>query len=163
MAPNNPASALGSRTLRPLRRPLLGPVLFGLILGGIPLGVVLSIWYVPIMDSPPRDSVIGMFLLFTILVATFGAVLGGSSHWKVLFYRALLISLAMCIPIPLVVDLVMLSKTRAEVFDIRNFPFHVILCVVWSIEVTVAVGLLALGYSLYRGHRSRVQSSRPRA
>jgi hypothetical protein len=153
--PNAQPEGLTSRTLSLIRRPLLGSFLFGLILGGVPLGLVLGVWYDRIMFQSLSDGIVGMFLMFTTFVATVGAVLDGSNHWKVLFYRAFLISLAMCVPIPLAVDLILLWKLSDDVLDVRNFPFHVALCVVWSIEVTVAGGLLALGYTLYRDRRSR--------
>jgi hypothetical protein len=138
-------SSLSLRSLGIVRRPLL----FGLTVGGIPLGLVTAIWWDRIMGSS-NDATIGMLLLFTVSVATVGTVLGGSNHWKTLLYRAFLISIAMCAPIPLVVDFFVLSTRNYEVFYVVNFPFHVALCGVWSIEVTVASGLLALLYVRYQ-------------
>jgi len=139
-----------NQTLNLLRRPLLGPLLLGLILGGVPLGVMLGKWFDRIMTSS-SDGKVAMLLLFSISVATLGAILGGSNQWKTLFKRAFLISLAMCFPIPLAVDFILLWKIGYDIFDLRNFPFHVALCAVWSVEATVAGWLLALGFTLYRG------------
>ena len=160
MARVNQRPGFTPRALDVVRRPLVGSFLFGLILGGIPLGIVLAIWYMPVMESSPSNAIIAKFLLFSILIATAGALLGGSNSWNVLLYRALVVSLAMCIPIPLVVDLNMLWATGSEALDVHNFPFHVMLCLVWSVEVTVAGAVLAVSYTMYQRWRSQSISSR---
>jgi hypothetical protein len=96
------------------------------------------------------DGNVAAFLLYSIAVATLGAILGGSTYGKMLLKRAFLISLAMCFPVPLVVDFILLWKLGYDVFDVRNFPFHVAPCAVWSIEATAAGWLLALGFMVYR-------------
>jgi hypothetical protein len=155
MAPVDQPLGLAPRALDIVRRPLVGTFLFGLILGGFPIGVALATWFTPIMTSSPSNAIIAMFLFFSISVATVGAVLGGSNSWKLLLYTALVVSLAMCIPIPLVVDFTLLSVTGYQVLDVHNFPFHVILCFIWSVEVTIASGALAVSYALYQRWRSQ--------
>jgi len=146
-------NALAAATQRVVRRRLLGPLLFGLVVGGAPIGLALAIRFDRIMDSPPNDKVTAVLLLFSTSVAAVGAALGRSHDWRVLFYRAFLTSIAMCVPFPLVVDLVLLWKSGTEVFYVANFPFHVALCVVWSVATTFAGGLFAVGIRSALNHR----------
>lgn len=134
------------------RRPLLGPLLFGLVLGGVPYGVVLVVFGNRVLSS--LNSLTGLLLsLFAILVAASSAALGASSDWKEVLGRTFLTSISACIPIPAIVYSVLLWKWGDEVFDIHNLPFFLILLAMWSGAATI-IGLL-VALIVPRSWRSR--------
>jgi len=135
-----------------VQRPLLGPLLCGVVLGGVPVGTVFSIFgmYLLGSTSTTSDCIRWALAIFAVPVAFVGAILGARNAWNQLLGRAILTSLAMCIPIPATVYLILLSKWGDEVFDPHNFPLFVILLLMWWFGAAISGWVLALTYSKLR-------------
>jgi hypothetical protein len=143
------------------RRPLLGPLLCGLVLGGVPVGTAFSIlgMYILGSTSVASDCITWALALFAVPVTFVGTILGATNAWNHLLGRAVLASLAMCIPIPATVDLILLSRWGYEVFDLHNFPLFVILLLIWWLGAAISGWVLALGYSRLRRSSNRAARS----
>jgi hypothetical protein len=142
-----------------VRRPLLGPLVCGLVLGGVPIGTAFSILGRLILGSTSvtSDCATWALALFAVPVTFVGAILGATKAWHHLLRRAVLTSFAACVPIPATVDMILLSKWGYEVFALQNFWLFMILLLFWWGGAAVSAWVLALTYS-----RLRPSSDQPR-
>jgi hypothetical protein len=151
--PDNPHGQL-SRMLGVLRRPLLGPLLFGLVFAGIPFGIMFNF----LGDTVISANLFGRILDLTpaaIVVATLSAVLDVNSAWQHILWRASFTSFAACVPVPTTVCTELALHSGHKAFSANNLPILIILFVVWAVAVTIPSWLFALGYALLKNRRSR--------
>jgi hypothetical protein len=135
------------------RRPLAGPILFGLVFGGIPNGLVIGLFGKRV--TVEFEGILLLLSLFAVPVTVISAVLSVNADWKDLLHRAFFTSLASCVPIPTIVISFLLWNWGYEVFDLHNCPFFVTIFVMWSGVVTLIGWLVALRFSLVQRRHSR--------
>jgi hypothetical protein len=139
-----------------LQRPLLGPLLFGLIFGGLPIGAFLWFRFDYLARSASSSS--SPFVFFTVigvLVATLSALTGANRPGKNLFYRSFLATLAAFLPIPIAVWAIRLANESAEVWFPANLPFMIMLLTFWALTTPVLGCIIAEVYVYLRNQRSR--------
>jgi len=144
-------NAIDSKIARFVERPILGPVMFGLVFGGIPNGVVLSSFF----DAITTNFEPSMLLLsmLAIPVTAVGARLGVRGDWKDVLRKAFFTSFASCVPIPTIIYTFKIWRLGFEVFDLRNFPFFITFLVFWSVAVAIVGWLVALQFSQRQNRR----------
>jgi hypothetical protein len=149
---NNSPSVLLVRTLAVLRRQFMGPVLFGLLFGGLPFGILL-------FHLGPADTWGDHFFVpltpVAVFVAAMGAITIGNDNSARLLARAFLTSVSACIPVPVLVWTALAWRARFEILDIRNLPYTATLFVLWSLGVAVLGWLLALALVFLKNRYSR--------
>lgn len=128
-----------------LQRPILGPWVFGLVCGGVPLGITLYLWGMN-RFSVNADGFIYRLTPLAIFLAALGAQLSREKALHRVLWRALLASLGACVLIPSLVWGLMIWHHGDQVFDIRNLPFIMIIFVFWALAVALPGGLLAFAY-----------------
>jgi hypothetical protein len=140
MTARNSQTGLG-RALGVLRRPVGGPLLLGLIVGGLPCAVAFERLGGRVVSA----ELLRFVLLLTpiaIIVAVVGALLGAERGWKGLLVGGLLTSLWTCVPLPSFVCLVLVSRYGYDVFP-SNLAALVEIFVFWALAVGVSSWLLA--------------------
>jgi hypothetical protein len=146
------------RTFAVVRRPLVGPVLWGLVVGGIPFGIFLC--YLGFTETWAQQF-FERLTPIAIVVAALGAVLSASRRPAHLLGRAFVTSLSACIPVPTITWLVILWRSGTEILDLRNLPLAIIGFVLWTVVVTVLGWLLALAVTFFKNRYSRAALPRP--
>lgn len=139
MTPADYSNRQFSRILSILRRPLFGSLLFGVVFGGIPVGITLAI-------SWPQETVrpYNWALPVTIALAALSAYLSIQKNWYHILQRAFYTSLAIWIPIPALVFILLGWHMGLELSDYRNLPFNIAILLVFAVITTVPSWLLAL-------------------
>lgn len=135
---------------RAFRFHIVGPVLLGLVLGGIPLGFGFY--------SLGGGRVISAELLrltvylspIAFFVAILGAISGDTTKSKDLLGRACLTSLAACVPIPAWISLSAASHFGYDAYSAKNFLPLFIFFLAWAIVSTTCAWLLSLSYVFLR-------------
>jgi membrane protease YdiL (CAAX protease family) len=152
LTPTNHERGLHSRMLGVLRRPLLGPVLFGLVYGGIPCGIIFGL-----LGS---DVYTVVFLRFTIgltplavVVSTLSPTLSVNRTWQHILLRVSLTSFATCVPVPAIVC-TELARRWGE-WVVKDIPRMIAFFGLWAVAVTIPSWLLAFGYAHMKNRRSR--------
>jgi hypothetical protein len=149
---NNLSNVFLVHTLAVLRRQFVGPVLFGLLSGGVPFGIVL-------FHLGPAagwgDHFFAPLTPVAVFVAAMGAITIGNDNAARLLARAFLTSISACIPIPLLVWTVLAWRGGFEILDIRNLPFAATLFVLWALGATLFGWLLALALVFLKNRYSR--------
>jgi hypothetical protein len=132
-----------------LQRSTLGPILIGLIVGGVPLAIAFS--------RLGGRLVSAEFLRFAlyltpipIIVTAIGTIWATNRGWRELLRRALLTSLSACIPLPLTVSCVLMWRFEYDLFSWSGPPVLLAVLLVWSLVVTLLSWLLALAFSANR-------------
>lgn len=138
-----------------LQRPVLGPLLFGLVFGGGPAAVMFGI-----LDSVSAWIGYCMLMLtpIAVVVSTIGAVQSVNKRWKSLLLRSLLTSAAACIPIPTIAGGVLvwrLGHSRASIAD--DLAVSVYIFSIWAMAVTVMSWPLALIYVRFQNWRAQAR------
>ena len=131
-----------------LGRPFAGPLFFGLLLGGVPFGILLGL----MGPAGSDDRFFGWLIPVLALIAAIGAVVGPNGEASRLFWRAFLTSLSACVPIPMVTWTLLLWRTGTEILDFRNLPFAATVLGLLTLLVAVGGWLLALMFRFVR-HR----------
>lgn len=152
----SPGTSLG-KYLAVLRRPYFGPILIGLVFGGIPSGVILGRLGIYVV-TPELFRLIFFLSPLAFLVSTIAAMLGARDDRRGLFIRAFLASFSCCVPLPISVCTYLLWRSGYEPFAAGNFPALILMLGAWGTVVTVSSWLLALGLNLLR----KLRSSGPR-
>lgn len=156
MGTTNPSNVIFGRTLSILRRPSLGPLIFGLLVGGIPFGILL--FHLGLTDSW-GDQFFDWLAPVAVLIAALGAILPVNGSPARLLCRAFLASLSACVPMPTITWAVLAWRSGFEILDLRNLPYALILFALWTLAVTVLGWLLALTYAFLKNRHSRVGRS----
>jgi membrane protease YdiL (CAAX protease family) len=152
LTPTNHPHGLHSRMLGILRRPLLGPVLFGLVYGGIPCGIIFSLLGSDVYTIALLHFTIGLTPL-AIVVATLSPTLGVNRKWQHILWRASLTSFATCVPVPTIVCTEL--ALHWGIWVVKDIPRMIAIFSLWAIAVTFPSWLLAFGYALFKNRRSR--------
>lgn len=145
--PAKHSSKLLQRALSIMQRPFPGPLLFGLVFGGIPFGIVLFHWG---LTDKGGDLFFEQLTPIAVFVAALGAILTTDSSPARLFWRAFFTSFGACVPVPTLTWAVLLWRVGTEILDLRNLPFATILFVLWMVGVTVLGWLLALSFAFLK-------------
>src|ERR1022692_4606854 len=99
-----------------MRRPMMGPISFGLLFGGIPLALIFS-GLAGRVISPELLRYLVLATPVSVLVTTVATALGaGSVSKRLLLCRAFSGSLAACVPLPIL--------TWLHVFRYRSSPAY---------------------------------------
>jgi hypothetical protein len=131
-----------------LRRPVTGPLAFGLLFGGIPFAVAFH-GLGRTVDSPELLGLIARLTPIAIVIATLGAIVGKLHSWKEFLKRSFITSLTMCVPTPAIVCTVLdWPKWHFEVLSPRLLLFLVALLLVWTSVVAIPGWLIAMVYSV---------------
>jgi hypothetical protein len=149
--PTDHPYGLLSQVLGVLRRPLLGPLLFGMMFGGIPFAILLSFRGIAAMST----NLYAWLSPAAIVLAALSAELSMNRTSHQVLWRAFLTSFAICVPVQAIVWPLLAWHLGYEVFDPRNFPFNVSIFVLWAIAITIPSWLLVLGYGYLKSVRSR--------
>lgn len=135
-----------------LRRRFTGPLLLGLVIGGLPIGVVFSR-----LTGRPISTEILRFIVdltpIAISVAVLGAILTRGDSWRSLWRGAFVASLAACVPLPTLACTV-LTRLNLGTFALENVPLLVFLFALWATAVAIPSWLLAATYTVFRRHRA---------
>jgi len=154
LAPTDHPQGLLPRMLGVLRRPLLGPLLFGLVFAGIPFGIAFNLLGGTVISA----NLFGRILDLTpaaIVVTTLSAVVDVSSGWPHILWRASFTSLATCVPLPTIVCTALALHSGYKALSTDYLLTLIILFVVCAMAVTIPSWLLALGYAHFKNRRSR--------
>jgi hypothetical protein len=137
------------KTFRVIQRPVIGPLLFGMVFGGIPFALVFAR-----LDGNVASPEFVRFALdltpAAVLVATLGAVLTSRKGWGHLLLRSFLTSLAACIPTPTVVCEVLDWRPRGIPLMAGELAAFVFVFSIWTIAVTVISWPLALTCAFFQ-------------
>jgi hypothetical protein len=151
LVPQDHPHGLLPRMLGVLRRPLLGPLLFGIAFWGIPFSIMLSLRGIAAMST----NLYAWLTPAAVILAALGTDLSVNRTMHHTLWRAFLTSFAMCVPVQAIVWPALAWHLGYEVFDPRNFLFNISLFVVWAIAITIPSWLLALVYEYLKNRRSR--------
>ena len=150
MTDSNPSTPMG-RVLGALSQPsALGPLIFGLALGGVPFGILVC--HFGVAESWGRR----FFEYLTpaaALLAALGAIATVNNNAGRLLLRAFLTALSACIPVPLITWAVLAWRGGYEILDSRNLPFVALLSGMWALLVTFLGWLLAVAFVFLRNAR----------
>jgi hypothetical protein len=155
LVPPNHSYGPLARILRVLRRPLLGPLLFGIVLGGIPIGGMFFRWGVDRI-AVNLDGLLYRLTPVAAVLSAWSAELSSNKSWQRLLWRAFVSSIAVCVPVPVLVWSLMAWHLGYEVFDARNFPFVFFILTTWALMITGPSWLLSLGYANSKDRRGQV-------
>ena len=138
---------LGGNVSGLVRRPVIGALLFGLIVGGTPFGIAFS----RLSGQVVSLNTLGLTAMLTpvaVVVATVGALLGGAERWHSLLSRAFFASLGACLPVPTFICgiLVFHDLGPEGFFDPRKLPGFALVFGIWAGVVTIYAWLLALAF-----------------
>jgi hypothetical protein len=130
------------------RKPISGPFWLGLLVGGLPCGVVLS--RLPGREFSPE---LLRYLLFltpvALLVAILGTLAGVDSRALYLARRALLTALSACLPLPLMVLTTLGFQGRGlDVFAPENFLGVLLILGMWAFAVALPAWLVGLVFNI---------------
>jgi len=131
------------------RRPFVGPLIFGLSFGGIPIGLVFSRLGGAVVSPEVLRLMIDLSPV-AALVTIIGALLGGDNGWKNLLRRVFLTSLACCVPVPTIVCGRLMWHWGYEVLGANNLHVFVLIFIGWATALTAPCWLLALGYTFLK-------------
>lgn len=138
------------RVLEALRKPVLGPIIFGVVLAGFPIGFGFRD-LVGDVNSPNLAGVIAHLTpAAIILVAVQGIAFGGLS-WRGLLRSSFLTSFATCVPFPWAVC--MIVEWPLEHWYILRAGFSVglfVLLFVWGIFIGASSFVLASAFNFFR-------------
>jgi hypothetical protein len=154
---SNPSNGVASRTLAVLRRPFAGPILFGLLAGGIPIGMFLAHvfpsddWSVPFID---------WMTPFAVIVAFLGAILTVSRTPGRLLWRAFLTSLSACVPVPIFTYSTLAQRNGWDLYDPHNLPLVEIIFPLWALVVAVIGWLLAWAFTYVKNRAEKRREKR---
>jgi hypothetical protein len=148
-----------SKTMAVVRRPLAGPLFFGLVFGAIPLGIVFGCLNEGILSSASLLGFVAMLSPVAVLVTVIAAVSGTNTRWTTLLYRAFLASLAVWIPIPGVVCAVLAWHWGREISMLKDFVALSYFILMWATFLTVPSWLCAFGYIHFQQRRAASKSS----
>jgi hypothetical protein len=148
--------------LEVVRRPFVGSLLFGCIVGGIPLAILFNhLAFGGVVSSELCDALelfpVGM------LATTVGALLGRNVTWEHLLQRTFFTSLGSWIPLPATVYAFLAWRSRYEIFAPQNFPAFILTLVLFATILTPPCWLLALGYAFLKNrnlHAGRSDASK---
>jgi membrane protease YdiL (CAAX protease family) len=141
-----------SRMLGILRRPLLGPVLFGLLYGGLPCGIIFSLLGREVYTFAHVRFTIALTPL-AIVVSTLSPTLGVNRKWQHILWRVSLTSFATCVPVPAIVCTAF--ALHWGIWVVEDIPRMITFFGLWAIAVIIPSWLLAFGYALLKNRRSR--------
>jgi ascorbate-specific PTS system EIIC-type component UlaA len=156
MTPRDSRTGLG-RALGLLRRPIEGPLLLGLIFGGLPFAAVFDRLGGRVVSA----ELLRFVLLLTpiaILVAAVGALVAAEHGWKGVMVGGFLTSLWACVPLPVIVCLVLAHRYGYD-GSAGDFAVLVILFVLWALAVAVSSWLLTFIVMLLK--RPLLREGRP--
>lgn len=131
---------------RVFRFQILGPVLLGLVFGGIPLGFGFHRLGGGRVISPELLRFIVDLSPIAFFVAILGAVSGDTTKSKDLLGRACLTSLTACVPIPTWICSSTASHFGYDAYSAENFLPLIIVFLAWAIVSTTCAWLLSLSY-----------------
>jgi hypothetical protein len=129
-----------SRMLGVVRCPVLGPLLLGVVFGGIPSGIVLG--FLGLDALSPK--LLAWLSPFAIVLVALSANLSVNRGLYRILWRAFLTSLSICVPVPTIVWTALAWNSGYQVFDPRNFPLIVAVFVICAVMITIPSWVLAL-------------------
>src|ERR1700682_3327551 len=135
------------KTMVVCQRPLAGPLLFGSVIGGIPISAI-TIW-TPHADEKTLWLITPFYALMTAAVA----VSGSSNTWKYLLYRAFLSSFAGCVITPTIFWILWLRFVGHQAPDVHVVASAMAFSL-WATIVLIPGWLLALAYIHLRRKRA---------
>jgi hypothetical protein len=142
-----------------LQRPVAGPLVFGLLFGGLPIGSFLWFRFDDLGRSGASSSPFVFFTVIGVLVAALSALTGANRLGKTLLRRSFLATLAAFLPIPIAVWAIRLVNESAEVWYPVNLPFMMIILTFWALTTAVPGCIIAEGYVYLRNQRSRLSAT----
>ena len=140
MIPVDDSKKQASEKLSVLRHSVLGPLLFGMIFGGIPFGILLGILGLGALST----KLLEWLSAIAIILAAVSANLSVSRSLYRILSRAFLTSLGICVPLPTIVWTVLALHAGYEISDPRNFAFIVALFFSCAVMITIPSWALAL-------------------
>ena len=143
-----------------LRRPLVGPLLFGLVFAGAPSAVMFG----TLGDEVMTARVAYCMLVLTpiaVVVATIGAVWSTNRGWRNLLLRSFVVSASACIPIPTILWDVAAWRQGYDVFTLKDLLITLYALSIWAIVVTLISWPLALAYVRIQNWRTQAGRRRP--
>jgi hypothetical protein len=152
----NSSSETSAGILTVLRRPSVGPLLIGLLVGGIPSGFLLAALGI----SGRWDDIFFRWLTpVAIFVSVLGAVLPQKSSPARLLCQSLITSFSACFAIPTIVWTVLAWREGLEILYVANLPYIAILFTLWSLVVAVMSWLIAMVFTFLKKKYSRAEQS----
>lgn len=140
-----------------MRRPMMGPISFGLLFGGIPLALIFS-GLAGRVISPELLRYLVLATPVSVLVTTVATALGaGSVSKRLLLCRAFSGSLAACVPLPILTCLFMVWRWGYPVSE--NLFTLILFFLLWAIAVGALGWLLTLIWTTWRIRYTRVRDS----
>lgn len=128
-----------SRMLGILRRPLLGPLLFGMAFGGVPFGIVLTI-----SGVPETLRLYEWLSPFTIVLAALSANLSVDRGLYRILGRAFCTSIAIWVPVPALVWTALARHEGLDLSDPRNLSYNISLLFMFGMMITIPSWVLSL-------------------
>lgn len=144
--------------LEVVRRPFVGPFLFGCIVGGIPLAILFDRLTFRNVASSEFANALELFPV-AILATTARALLGRDVTWKSLLRRTFLTSVGSWIPLPAMVYVLVEWRLGYEVFALQNFPAAIVGLALVATMLTPPCWLLALGFAFLKNRNSHAGGS----
>ena len=133
-----------------LRKPVLGPIIFGVVLAGIPIGF----GFRGLAGDVASPNLPGVMAHLTpaaiILVAVQGIVFGGLS-WRRLLRSSFLTSFAACVPVPWAVCMIVeWPLDRWSIFLPGFSAVLLVLFSVWAIFIGASSFVLAAAFNFFK-------------
>lgn len=133
------------------------PFLFGVVVGGVPLGLGFEFLGRQVI-SPEILWFVVALAPWGILVTAVGAVLGGDSSWRSLLGRVVAISLGCWVVVPFVVCWGLAWWAREDVFSGKNIGVLAGIFWIWGMLMVVPCWAAAMGYARSRKHRIKAET-----
>jgi len=132
----------------------MGPLIVGLVLGGVPLAIGFS----RLGDRVLSPEILRFVLDLTplaIIVTTLDTVWRPGRGGKDSAWRALVGSFSACVPLPLVALCVLMLRFGYDPLSWSNLPTLAVMLLIWSLIVALSGWLLGLGVGfLFRRNES---------
>ena len=139
-------------------RPVAGPLMFGLIFGGVPFGIA----FVSLGGDVVSPNLLARTLELTplaIILASVGAMYGADPSIGKVFKRTLITSVGECIPFPTMACGAAAWYAGFAVLSPENLPVLIYLLFLWAAVVTLAGFCVASLFYLLKARRPRTDRS----
>ena len=138
------------RVVETLRKPVLGPIIFGLVFVGLPVGFGFRGLVGDVTSPDLAGVIVHLTPAAVVLVAVQGIAFGGLS-WRRFLRNSFLTSFAACVPAPWAMCMIVeWPLERWDILSVRFFGELLVILSIWAIFVGASSFVLVSAVSFFR-------------